>query len=67
MKWSIRDLTLSLEDPEIFYDAEPEMDQKEQNFSSNGSELDSPKGVKPEEEAYFDFPNQKSRRQCRYA
>ena len=43
------------------------MDQEERNFSSEGSDLDSPKSVKPEEEAYFDFPNQKSRRQRTYA
>lgn len=55
------------EDPEVFYDVDPEMGSENSDFSGNDSEIDSKWVAKPKEDIYFDFPNQKPRRQCRYA
>lgn len=64
---SIRDLTPPSGDPEVFYDAEPEVEIEKSDFSEQDSEVDSKKVLGPKEEVYFDFSNQKPCRQCRYA
>ncbi|MCO5604027.1 hypothetical protein L7F22_058184 [Adiantum nelumboides] len=58
---TIRDLSNSLEDTEFFYDAEPE---REMDVSSNEENPNNDRETKPtKDKVFFDFHNQKPRRQ----